>query len=293
MQTVAGHANLPQAVRELAVAMLTFTARQPLLDALFKDAGRYAATMFAYYLHETTELTRPRFRELCGRSHLMSAGRADALLDLLAHYQFAETQAFKGRTKRYVLTDRFLQAWSEHLDAALAAASALDPSLAMLRRRLDAAGLREFGRMLAGNYLAAMTEHSGNGHDIPMLRVVMHAYAGNHILWVLLKDAAGQAFPPVESGPITAHGLAHRFGVSRIHIRRVFDAAEAEQLIALMPDGGVRFSPAAQEQLRLIWAAQFAQILLAARQTEGRLTQRSHEAGAEPVGVAHRVVGAA
>jgi hypothetical protein len=267
LQLIGSHPMLPVAVAAMAQAVLDLSATEPLLDFVFKDAGRYNATMWAFYLHETEGLTPPRLRALCARSRMVSPGRAHALLDLMTHHGLAVVQERRGRTRRYAMTDRFITAWLAYEQAALQAALALDPSLTSRLEPLGPAALRAFGRLRAEACLEALSAPDGGGHAMPLFQLFLHAHAGSHVLRLLLLMSHDGAFPPQVCGPVTIRSLAQRLDVSRIHIRRLFDEAEARGLIRLDDRGLVHFSASAQEQLRFIWAAQFLLIFQSAART--------------------------
>jgi hypothetical protein len=266
-ELIGSHPKLPVAAAAMAQAMLDLSASEPLLDFVFKDAGRYNATMWAFYLHETEGLTPPRLRALCARSRMLSPGRAHALLDVMTHHGLAVVQERRGRTNRYAMTDRFITAWLAYEQAALQAALVLEPSLTSRLGPMDSAALRIFGRVRAEVCLDALSAPAGWGHEMPLVQLFLHADAGSHVLRLLLLMSHDGAFPPLVCGPVTIRGLAQRLDVSRIHIRRLFDEAEARGLIRLDDQGLVHFSAPAQEQLRFIWAAKFRFIFQSAART--------------------------
>jgi len=270
---IAQEPRLPAAVAALAGAMLEVTGADPDLDQLCKDAGLYAGAMGAFLLHETDGLTPPRLKALGARTGMLSPGRARSLLQLLEHLRYAEPAGYEGRAIRYALTDRFRAAWVIHLRAALTAARTLEPEIDTLLAAPGDAAILAFGRIHAGILLQTTAAASDVRASLPVLDVFMHAYAGSHILWALLTTSHGGAFPPVTAGPVSGAGLARRFGVSRIHVRRILNQGVAAGLIAEQPGGCVHFSPEAQEQLRYVWAIQHSHILMAAALTVAELAR--------------------
>ncbi len=265
------HPRLPDAVRALAGAMLDLSLSNPALDNVFKDAGRYAATMAAFHLHETEALTLPRLKAVCLASGLLSPGRARTLLQVLEHLGYLTRVEGPGRAAAHRFTEAFLKAWTSHLRAALAAGAVIEPDAAVLLDRADRRWLQTFGRIHAGSWLAVTDDERTQRGMFPILQVFLHAYAGAQILWTLLIASEDGAFPPSRAGPVTVAGLARRFGVSRIHVRRIFDAAAAADLAHLGADGWVSFGPDAQEQLRFVWSVQLIHILAAAARAEAEL----------------------
>jgi hypothetical protein len=263
---VTGHARFAEASRALASSMLALAADDRVLDAIFHDAGRYFATMWGFALHERGGLTLPRLKAVCVDSGLLSPGRARALVQLLEYYGYLARAGACGGATAYAPTPAFRAAWDRQFVAALDAAHRLEPTLA---RFLDpaAADLRQaYGRIHAEGLLSAMRGESTVG---PFLRVFLHPYAGNHVIWTLIGRAEGGVFPPVRAGPVSIAGLARDTGASRSQIARIFREAREAELADLEADGFVRFAPAAREQLAFFYAFQLAQILTAAARAAG------------------------
>ncbi|WP_304170926.1 hypothetical protein [Phenylobacterium aquaticum] len=272
---MAAHPAFPNAARTLARAMLELGETDRDLDSLFKDAGRYAATLWALYLHAGDDLTLPRLKVICARTGLLSPGRARALLQLLEHLGFVERQpAAPGGVVPYRATPRFLAAWRAHLYAALAAAARVEPdAVRVLDRFADPGVLRLFLRHHAEGLLAALEgdRHGEASAEAPVFQVFFHPYAGSQILWTLMTQGEGEAFPPVRAGPLSVSALSRRFGVSRIHINRIFQEAARAGLAELGADGVVTLTGPARDQLRRIYATQLIQLLAAAARTAEQL----------------------
>jgi hypothetical protein len=257
--------RLAAAVQALAGGMLDLAAQDSDLLAIFKDAGRYSAAMWAFYLHESGELTLARLREICAKSGLQSAGRVRALLQFLHHLGYVERRAAGGRTAAYAITDRFAVAWDRHLRTALTAAAILEPEVLEILAASEPSVVTAFGRVHAEGLLAVSTP----GSAVPrIMRVFLHPYGGSQILWALLCASEGDAFPPSMAGPISAAGLAIRFQISRIQVKRVFAAAQQEDLAWVDAQGMVRFTQDAQQEVLFLYAIQLVMILGAAGRTE-------------------------
>lgn len=264
---VATHPGFPAASRALATAMLELFASDPVLESIFKDAGRYAAAMWGFALHDQGELTLPRLKAVGVRSGLFSPGRARALLQFLEHVGYLERHRGGGGADAYVPTPAFLAAWDRQFLGAIKAirfiAPDIDPFLDPSQSTLRLA----FGRIHAQGMLAAMP-------SAPMvtsfLRVFMHPYAGNAIVWTLIARGVGPDFPPHRSGPISVAGLARACGTSRVQVARIFHEAAEEGLADLGPDGFVTFHSPTREQLGFLYAVQMVQILAAAAQAASR-----------------------
>jgi DNA-binding IscR family transcriptional regulator len=266
---VKAHPARTAAVRALAARMMDLFADDPRLADVLKDAGRYVAAMLAFLLDETGGLTLPRLRAACASSGLLSPGRARAVFRRLEQVGYVERR--EGAGGAYALTPAFRAAWRRQLRAALEAALPIEPSLARLLD--DPAALDAFGRAHAAGLLEAMR---GGGEPPLFLQVFQHSHAGSQILWALIL-AAGEAddFAPERVGPISISALARRFGVSRIHVTRIFRNAERHGLGGLEPDGMIWFAQEAREQMRMLFTFQLAHILAAAGQAAGEADQRA------------------
>ena len=259
--------RFPLAARTLARNMLAVAAGNEALDGIFKDAGRYLAAMLAIYLHLSGGLTLPRLKQVCAESGFLSPGRARDLLRLLLHLEFIEKLAPSGvRTPaRYAPTAAFMGAWRSHLRAALEAARTLEPAVDLVLDGLEAPEVLEtMARLHSQSLLAAAP---ATDQTWAFIRVFLHRHAGNQIAWTLLTAGEGEAFPPQSAGAINIAELSRRFGVSRIHVRRLFDDAEREGLLRFGEDGAVVLEPEAQAQIQFIYAGQLVQLLAAAAGT--------------------------
>jgi len=258
------HPRFAEAARTLARGMLALSARDRALDSLFKDAGRYVAAMCAFHLDADGELTLPRLKAVCAGSGLLSPGRARSLLHILEHLGYVEPLA-RGRggtATAYAATPAFAAGWEAQFRVALEAARVIEPALAEVLDRLhDPQTLNALVRV---HTRGLMTSSGDGGAVLPFIAGFLHHHAGSQVVWVLIETAEDGAFPPQRSGPIALAALARRFGVSRIHLKRIFADGERLALSQLAPDGFVTLTPEAQQQLAVLYGVQLAQLLSAA-----------------------------
>ena len=274
---LAADARFPSAARALARNMLAAARDDEALDGIFKDAGRYMAAMLGIYLHVSGGLTLPRLKALCVASGFLSPGRARDLLQLQQHLGFVAmlSPASGGRPAGYAPTAILMAAWRAHLAAALEAARIVEPAVGLVLDRLDRPEVFEtFTRLHSEGLMRSAPDAD---HASAYVRVIMHRHAGNQIVWALLTDGTEEEnFPPRASLPISIAGAARRFAVSRIHIERMLDEAEREGLMRWDRNGGVVLEDAARSYLRLSYAGQLVQLLIAAA---GTLRERPELAG--------------
>jgi hypothetical protein len=270
-----------KAVRTFAGNMLAAGDADRQLDGILKDAGRGVAALCAIYLHFTGGLTLPRLKTLCISFRLISPGRARALLLYLRYLGFVEraTTHKKGAPALYVPTPLFLDTWRDHQRAALHAVQILEPSVGLLLDRFDEPGVFEtFSKKLCEAFLDA-AHHTDV--DAPYFRVFMHRNAGIQIVHTLIS--ASDTFPPAWPIPFSLSATARRFRVSRIHVRRLIDAAQHEGLLRFSDDGAVTLEPAGRRTIDYAFATQMIRFLMvAARTMKAGLEQVEHGAPVPP-----------
>ena len=162
-------------------------------------------------------------------------------------------------------TTRFLDTWRDHQRAVLNAVQILEPAVGLLIDRFDEPGVFEtFSKKLCEAFLDAARS---TDVDAPYFRVFMHRNAGIQIVHTLLSADAGDAFPPARPIPFSLSATARRFRVSRIHVRRLIDAAEHEGLLRYSDDGMVVLEPVGRKTIDYVFAAQMIRFLMVAART--------------------------
>jgi hypothetical protein len=260
-----------EAAFALAANMLAAADHDRVLDAVFRDAGRYVAAMCAFQLQCVGALTLPRLKSVCAASGLLSPGKARALLLLLhdrGYFRRLASESPRGPA-HYVATDEFILAWGAHLTAALAAARLVEPDAERLLSRMNQIPvLTAFGQAHVALLL------SGTGYERLPLEIMtsfVHANAGSQVLYALFEAGEDRtAFPPRRCTPVTLGGLAARFGVSRPHVKRMFDRA-AQGGLGVYGRGAFALTDKAADQLRFFFALQILALLASAAAAERNL----------------------
>jgi hypothetical protein len=103
--------------------------------------------------------------------------------------------------------------------------------------------------------------------DIAFVRVFMHPNAGTQIVWTLLAAGGDDIFPPRDALPISLAGTGRRFGVSRVHVRRILDDAERAGLLRCLDDGTVVLEDKGRAEIEYLYAGQLTQLLASAAGT--------------------------
>jgi hypothetical protein len=264
---VLAHPHFPKAARTLATNMLTMVESDAMTAALCRDAGRYVATTGAFLLHLTGGLTLPRLKALSTSTGFLSPGRARVILRFLeaSGYVDAIVPTEPRRAVRYVPTPLFRNTLRRQHHAALSAAAIIEPSVMLIADQLQNDAAAEiFLRCQSETFLQGATATA----PLPFMRVLLHRNAGSQFSWMLL--AAGEnsePFPTVHATRVPIAVMSRRFGVSRVHLRRLLHDSEGEGLIELSADGGMRFNEEAHQEIRLLYAGQLAQLLSSAART--------------------------
>jgi hypothetical protein len=260
---VRAHPLFAKAARTLAANSLAAGDSGKALAGIMKDAGRYVAAMWAIYLHVSGGLTLPRLKGICASSGFLSPGRARAMLLYMRYlsYVVPAPGRVRGEPQRYVPTANFRESWRDHLRFAMQAACIIEPAVQTIIDRLHEDEVFErIARFQAEGLLSLSRTRD---RETTHIRIFMHRHAGIQIMSTLLT-APGEAFPP--EGPIafSIAAAAQRFGVSRIHIRRMLNDAVREGFFSQANDGVVMMTDKAREELRMSYAMQFAQLLASA-----------------------------
>lgn len=272
LERILADPGFDRAARTLAASMLTLTADNPQLDKIFKDAGKYVAALCATALHGEG-LTLVALKNLCARFGLLSAGRVRALLLFMRYLGFVSMWSDRegGGPARYAVSAPFLDDWRRHLDAALAAASIVDATAATAAKSLqDPRFFADFCRLHAEGLAETMGREPA---DFAILKVFIERNAGPQIVWALVSQGAAE-FPTREPLDLQRATLARRFGVSRMHVRRIVQDACDQHLLIALDDGGFQFTERARSQLRFFYCAQLAQLILTSHRALQRVPRR-------------------
>jgi hypothetical protein len=190
------HPRFAEAARAIGVsAAETGRRADPILRYICKDAGRYVAGLAAVWLDLSGGLTLPRLKEMCGRSGVLSPGRARSFLQYLQHVGYVE-MVRPGRAATpavYAPSASFRTAWVEQLRGPMAAAALIAPQAADLLDRLDDPDICATFLRLQGGCLFDST--TAAGFEGPMVDCFYSPLAGVQILSVLIAGGEDGRFP--------------------------------------------------------------------------------------------------
>jgi hypothetical protein len=261
-----GDSRFATAGHRLVSNMLAGAANDPCANGLIRDAGRYVGALWSMHLHLNGGLTLPRLKALCAQTGYISTGRARLLLIYLRYLKCVEPAdaPVPGEAARYRPTASFLESWYAHLRAALDAALMIEPAIGLILEKFDDPDVLEtFARMQAGGWLSS---DNGMHEDDPFFRIFLHRSGGGQLLLTAMASDPLH-FPPVAPLHLPLAGLARRFGVSRMQLRRILDQAVVEKLMLPQPDGGLLLADDMRLTLSRFYAVQLVELLRAAART--------------------------
>jgi len=260
------HPLLPEATRVFATSMHEAARTDAVLDAIFKDTGRYLVAMSAVYLHVKGGATLSRLKAMLSVRSYVSAGRLHALLQFLCHLGcLTEVPPHRREPVLYLPTDRFMTAWRHHMRKMLEATRIVEPSVARVLDRLDEVDVFAAFCRNQGEY--ALGEIRESHPDLAFTRIFLHRFAGHQIFWQLLAvQGAGEA--PLQGAlPVSVDDIAKLHGVSRVHVRHLLDDGVKEGLLRYGDNNDIVLEGTGRAMARYNQAQQFFVLIAAADKT--------------------------
>ncbi len=258
---VMAHPGFANAARSLAENTLRWSDEDHALCALFRDAGHYVAAMSTLYLHEAGGLELSQLKQICAATGYASPGRARTLLQFLQHIGFVQ-RLQDYLPHRYIPTPVFKTSWGHHLQGAVAAAALLDHRLDVIAERLDVPAIFSAFVRVQARRLQALAGTTG---DIPPFeRIFMQRYAGLQIIALIVAASEPGRLLDQEAFHVPYRVLAARFGVSHMHLRRLFADAEAAGLLHCPAKGTYVIDTSMRETIAFFYAVQLAELATSA-----------------------------
>jgi hypothetical protein len=229
------HPSYRAAARKFMSGSLTLAAQDKRVDGIFKDIGRYAASIWAIYLHFTGGLTLPRLKEVCARSKVLSPGRARALLIYLQLLGYVKVlPKSEAGPKQYTPSALLIGTMKAQSRIGLEALAMIDPAFQIVVDNLDtpevfSAFMVEFGE-------GALNASVAVDQDSPFWNIFLMRNAGAQILQSLLVADADSGGRPTA---VSVAAMARQLNVARSHVTRVLQLAEKAKLLERGPDGTV------------------------------------------------------
>lgn len=220
--------RFPEAVRSTAMTFVELYRGNRLLNTLLNDRGRLVISYFALYLHHSyraedplSGLTVSRVKEFCAEQKLCSAGRAEAILMVMRLFGYLEQAPASNdrRVRRLIPTDRLVSQLRERWQRLFGAMAMVMPEG---EQGLNALDRQDF----TAAFVARLADYFRSGVRLvdhaPGLDTFADRNAGIIILMnLMLSGDASDTFPPTRPVPVSISALSKRFGVSRVHVRKL------------------------------------------------------------------------
>ena len=231
------------ACRAFTRGMIDLYQGNRFLNTLVSDRGRMLIGNVALYLHyglraddPRSGLTVSRLKAICVEQQICSAGRAEAIIAVLRLFRYLEPapRTEDRRVRRLVPTERMIESHRQRWSVMLAAIGEVLPvgktaHNAMTRADFPAALVGQFAEQFLGG--VRLLQHSNE------LQLFTDRNAGTLVLFSLLQAGApGDSFPPKKPIAVSLSALSRRFGVSRVHVRKLLRDAVSEGFVA-RPEG--------------------------------------------------------
>jgi hypothetical protein len=263
------------AARTLGRRMLAAAAEDKALDGIVKDAGRYVATIWAFYLNATGGLTLPRLKEICTSSGMLSPGRARAVLLFLRYLGYVTPLASNDRREpvRYLPTQALTGTWRRIVRENLETARLIEPSIGFVSDRLnDAAVLDTYMRHYGAGMVVAAHARAGAGASAgvndTLMRIFLHRHAGMQLIyWIVTSADPDDEFPPRKPVSLSIAAIARQLRVSRVHIKRILNEAAREGFLTLSDTGSVTLNESARDFIRYMISTNLLAFLICAAKT--------------------------
>jgi hypothetical protein len=225
--------RFPEAVRSTATTFVELYQGNRLLNTLLNDRGRMVIGYLSLYLHYSyrpedplSGLTVSRVKEFCAEQKLCSGGRAEAILMVMRLFGYLEQAPGSSdrRVRRLIPTDRLISQLRERWQRMFGAMAMVMPEG---EQGLNALDRQDF----AAVFVARLADYFRSGVRLvdhaPGLDTFADRNAGIIILMsLMLSGDATDTFPPTRPVPVSISALSKRFGVSRVHVRKLLrDAA--------------------------------------------------------------------
>lgn len=229
LDAVRAHPAYAEAVRQQMLDFVGLYQGNRLLNTIVNDRGRVLVAYFCLYLHffgmpgdPEPGLTVSRLKKICADLGICSPGRAETMLILMRMFGHLEAAPASDRRKRLLMpTERLIESvrtrWAFQFENMM-------PVFPELRAPLSLINDRNFTtvliRKLRDRFVAGLRiiEHA------PGLELFTDRNAGIMILFsLLLAGDSDDVFPPQRPVRLSISASSRRFGVSRVHVRKLRD----------------------------------------------------------------------
>jgi AraC-like DNA-binding protein len=256
LAAVEAHPGFDQAAASVAAGSVAGYRGNRLVNAVMTDRARLLMAMWILYFHFSSRrgdpssgLTLARVRRACTDLDVCSRQRVEAMIVLMRFFgHLAVAPHPEDRLlHRLVPTDRLLE-WNRwRLANSFEALAKVMPE-----------GLEALSRLETPGFIESVSCHLGRIHlagfriidHAPDMRLFFERNAGLVTLMSMCLSAESERFPPTVPIHYSLSALARSFGVSRTHLRRMFDDAQKLELLERSGPDALRILPRLEAGLR-------------------------------------------
>lgn len=271
--------GLDDAMRSSVQGAVAYYDAAPTMHRNVKDVGRFMLGVLALYLDATGGLTHRRLRELSGKSGILSAGTATAVLLRLQLIGYVtRTDAANGHSRPYVPTPAMEAAFKGRMRIEFEALTHLTGETAEMLARFDEPEV--FAMLMAMMGDQSMMAAGSPNPDIEAFNQLAMRSAGLLILFEVMCQAdTGGAFPPIAEVELSVAAIARRYEVSRSHVLSVLrDIERAGWIRKGARDGAWILTSALQADIRTFYGITYLGLIRATEMAWERLAAKK-EAG--------------
>jgi hypothetical protein len=253
LEAARAHPAFPQAARKQMLDFVGLYQGNRLLNTIVNDRGRVLVAYFCLYLHyfgvpddPEPGLTVSRLKKVCADLGICSPGRAETMLILMRMFGHLEAAPATDRRKRLLMpTERLIESvrtrWAFQFENMMPVFPELRAPLSLINDRNFMLVLirRLHDRFVAG---LRIVDHA------PGLELFIDRNAGIMVLFsLLLAGDSDDVFPPQRPVRLSISAVSRRFGVSRVHVRKLLRDATEQGYVARAgsADGEVQLLPPA------------------------------------------------
>ena len=267
--------GLDEAMRASVRGAVAYYDAAPTLHRDVKDLSRFMLGILALYLDASGGLTHRRLRELSGKSGILSAGTATAVLlrlQLIGYVTRAD--AANGHSRPYKPTPAMEAAFRERMRIEFEALSHLTDETARMLARFDEPEVFAMLMRMMGDQ--SMQAAGSPNPDIEAFNKLAVRSAGLLILFDLMHQAdRGGAFPPVGEVTLSVAAIARHYDVSRSQVLSVLRDIEQAGWIEKRPGDGVwLLTPALRADIRIFYGITYLGLIRATEMAFERLEAR-------------------
>ena len=264
--------GLDEAMRASASGALAYYDAAPALHRDIKDINRFLLGVLALYLDASGGLTHRRLRELSGKSGILSAGSATAVLLRLQLIGYVtRTDAANGHSRPYKPTPAMQAAFRGRMRVEFQALTHVTDEIDEMLARFDEPEV--FAMLMTMMGEQSMQAAGSPNPDIAAFNALSVRSAGLLILFDLMTKAdTGGAFPPVGEVELSVAAIARHYQVSRSHVLSVLRDIEAAGWIEKGPrDGAWILLPALGADIRIFYGITYLGLIRATEMAFERL----------------------